>query len=68
MNKEEWTYTSAFSYSGEHFSIWVKPGFTKTGKPYIRTKAKRTTLEQINNDAKEYGMKYLASTNKEENE
>jgi len=59
--KNEWIYIGACSYAGEHFSIWTKPVQKKDGTLDMKTKSKKTTLEKMNEDAKEYGSKYVFS-------
>ena len=68
INKTEWTYTGAYSYAGDYFSIWVKPNTNKNGKLYMKTKAIKSTLEQINEDAKEYGATYVGAFKVSEDE
>ena len=66
MKKEEWIYIGACQYAGDHFSFWAKPVQKKDGSYTMKTKAQKTSLEQLNIDAKEHGAQYYINLTKDE--
>jgi hypothetical protein len=63
---KEWIYIGACQYATDHFSLWMKPVKKQDGSYTMKTKSKRTTLQQINIDAKGRGAKYLAKITNDE--
>ena len=65
MDEHRWTYISAMAIGGQHFSIWAKPVSNKDGTFRLKTRNKESTLEEINEYAKNDGPDYYTGLNVE---
>lgn len=59
-------YIGACKYEADHFSFWAKPVMGRDGIFTMKTRSKKTTLEELNEDSKEHGPRYFAKMTDDE--